>query len=283
MLRPRLTRYRLILAATLLAAIAIYFLCDGSVRWILWTILFTGAGLAVGLGVSFPHWQLFGPTLCRFNTDRKAVALTFDDGPDPATTPALLELLARRGVRATFFCVGRRVREHPELAARIAAEGHLVENHTFEHHLATNLFGHARLRADLGQAQAAIREITGRAPAYFRPPMCLTNERVLRVTRELGLTITGYTARALDRRDEPPQKIVARLLRRLEPGAILLLHDADVPAARMLAVVSGVLDALTARGYSCLRFDEFSPDSIKSAGEVRLSAAVATRDVGAPG
>lgn len=257
MLRSRLTRYNLIVAFTVVAAAAIFFCSTGALRWILWSLLFTTTGLTLGLGVSFPHWQLFGPSLCRFRTDQKAVALTFDDGPDPATTPALLDLLAQRGVRATFFCVGRRVREHPDLVRRIAAEGHLVENHSFAHHPGTNLFGTSRLRADLQRAQETICEITGRAPLYFRPPMCLTNQRVFRATRELGLTITGYTARGLDRRHESTERIVARVLRRVRPGAIVLLHDAGVPRARMLALVNGVLDGLTASGYSCLRLDEF--------------------------
>ena len=84
----------------------------------------------VGLGATIPQLSLFGPFVCRGKATRKCVALTFDDGPDARSTPALLELLRTGGVEAAFFCVGHRVAAHPELAARIVDGGHLLENHT---------------------------------------------------------------------------------------------------------------------------------------------------------
>ena len=86
--------------------------------------------------------------------------------------------------------------------------------------------------------------------------MCLTNQRVFRVAADLGLTVVGYTARAWDRRPDPPARIAARLLRRVRPGALLLLHDGGVPAERLLAVVTSVIDSLQANDYQCRRLDE---------------------------
>jgi peptidoglycan-N-acetylglucosamine deacetylase len=256
MLRARLTPFQLIVGATVFATLLIVALSAGAARWLLLSLLFTIAGLSVGLGVSFPQWQMFGHSLCRIRTSRKVVALTFDDGPDPATTPALLALLAARGIRATFFCVGQRVAQYPDLARRIVTEGHSIENHSHKHHHWTNLFSTQRLQADLMQAQREIQSVTGRAPIYFRPPMCLTNQRVFRLVTDLGLTVVGYTARAWDRRPDPPARIAARLLRRVRPGAILLLHDGDVPAERLLPVVTNVIDSLQANAYQCRRLDE---------------------------
>jgi peptidoglycan-N-acetylglucosamine deacetylase len=256
MLRARLTPFQLIVGGTVVATLLIVVLFAGAARWLLLSLLFTIAGLSVGLGVSFPQWQMFGRSLCRIRTSQKVVALTFDDGPDPAATPALLALLAARGIRATFFCVGRRVAQYPDLARRMVTEGHSIENHSHAHHHWTNLFSTQRLQADVVQAQRVIQSVTGRAPIYFRPPMCLTNQRVFRLVTDLGLTVVGYTARAWDRRPDPPARIATRLLRRVRPGAILLLHDGDVPAERLLPVVTNVIDSLQANDYQCRRLDE---------------------------
>jgi peptidoglycan-N-acetylglucosamine deacetylase len=254
----RMTRYHMLLAATAGLTIAVFCLTSGVARWMILGVLFTVSGLTAGLGVSFPEWRLFGPSLCRVHTAQKVVALTFDDGPDPASTPALLDLLAREEARATFFCVGRRVAEHRELARRIAAEGHLVGNHSFGHHHAINLFSDARLRSDLEQTQREITQTTGRTPEYYRPPMMLTNPRVFRATHALSLTVTGCAIRAYDRRPQSPRKVLDRVLRRLQPGAIIALHDGGVPPGRLLSIVEPLLNELHAQGYRCLRLDELA-------------------------
>ena len=256
LLRMRVTRFQMLLMATALLAIAVFCLSAGTARWVTLGALFTACGLAAGLGVSFPEWRMFGPSLCRVHTTQKVVALTFDDGPDPASTPALLDLLARKGARATFFCIGKRVARHRELARRIAAEGHLLGNHSFAHSRGTNLFGDARLRADLERAQAEITQTVGRTPEFFRPPMMLTNQRVFRVTRALSLTVAGCTVRGYDLQGASLQKVLRRVLRRLKPGAIIALHDGGVPPERLVDLVGRLLDQLDAQGYRCLRLDE---------------------------
>ena len=257
---PRLTRYQLILGVTVCAtALIVAFISGAACFWWL-AAVWSMAGAMVGLGVSFPHWQMFGESICAVATKRKVVALTFDDGPDAENTPALLALLAQRKVRATFFCIGKRISQQPELVKRMAAEGHRIENHTFQHSPATNLFSVARLREELTRTQTEIQQATGRASDFFRPPVGLTNPRIFRVTGELGLKVVGYTARGLDRRNDPPEIIVARLRRKLQPGAIFLLHDAGVPRERLLAVVSLLLDKLEADGYQCVRLGELLTD-----------------------
>lgn len=252
----RVTRYQMLLTTTAVGAVAVFCLSTGTGCWVTLSAWFTLCGLVAGLGVSFPEWQLFGPGLCRVATTQKVVALTFDDGPDPASTPALLDLLARKGVRATFFCIGKRVARHRELARRIAAEEHLVGNHSFAHSRQTNFFGATRLRADLERAQAEITRTVGRAPEFFRPPMMLTNQRVFRVTRALSLMVAGCTVRGYDLRGTSTQKVLQRVLRRLKPGAIIALHDGGVPSSRLVDLVERLLEQLHTRGYRCLRLDE---------------------------
>jgi len=255
-LPPRLTRYRMLLGATLVAAVLIFILVHGAASFWCLAVLCSLAGTAIGLGVSFPQWQMFGKNICAVPVKRRIVALTFDDGPDAENTPALLALLKEREIHATFFCIGNRVVEQPELVKRMVAEGHKIENHTFQHSPVTNLFSVRRLQADLARAQAEIQRCAGRAPEFFRPPVGLTNPRIFRVTGDLGLKVVGYTARGLDRRADAPEIIVDRLLRKLQPGAIFLLHDAGVPRERLLAVVTLLLDKLEIEGYQCVRLDE---------------------------
>ena len=240
----------------MLAAVPILILTKGAACFWWLAALCSLSCTVVGLGVSFPQWQMFGESICAVTTKRKIVALTFDDGPDAENTPALLALLAERKVRATFFCIGNRVAQQPELVKRMVAEGHRIENHTFQHSPATNIFFARQLRDELAQTQTEIQRIAGRAPEFFRPPVGLTNPRIFRVTNKLGLKVAGYTARGLDRRADAPEKIAGRLLRKLQPGAIFLLHDAGVPRERLLAVVTLLLDKLEADGYQCVRLDE---------------------------
>jgi peptidoglycan/xylan/chitin deacetylase (PgdA/CDA1 family) len=251
MLPAALSRYRIALLLSLP-------LC----AWALWLRngwLFSAVMLALlsltALGVKIPQMGFFGPYVCRGASSRRCVALTFDDGPDPRSTPALLDLLRDAKVPATFFCTGQQVAAHPELAARIAREGHLIQNHSYTHNHATNIFTVARLRAELTQTQAVIQKITGVAPRWFRPPMGLTNPRVFHVARALGLIVVGWTARGFDTKLTEPTLIVARILRKLRPGAILLLHDGNIPAERLTKTVRLLLAELRARDYEVARLD----------------------------
>jgi len=211
--------------------------------------------IVVGLGVAIPQFSFFGPYVCRGNTSRRCVALTFDDGPDASSTPVLLELLRNAKVEATFFCIGKRVEANAELVARILREGHLLENHSYAHSNTTNFFSVKRLRNDLAQAQTAIEQATGIAPKCFRPPMGLSNPRVFRVARALGLTVVGWSARGFDTRVTNPERIVAQITRSLGPGAIILLHDGNIPPERLVATVKLLLDRLHKLGYEVVRLD----------------------------
>jgi peptidoglycan-N-acetylglucosamine deacetylase len=247
----RLTKFhRTAMAAALLAGLGAAL---GSV--LLCGVVVLAFLTVVGLGVAIPQWCFFGPFVCRAKAARRCVALTFDDGPDARSTPALLDLLRARGVKAAFFCVGHRVAAQPELAARIAGLGHLLENHSYAHSNATNFFSVERLRTDLARAQTVIQAASGTVPLLFRPPMGLSNPRVFRVARSLGLTVVGWSARGLDTQITEPERIVARIERRLEPGAIILLHDGNIPSERLVATVKLLLDRLRALGYDVVRLD----------------------------
>jgi peptidoglycan/xylan/chitin deacetylase (PgdA/CDA1 family) len=209
-----------------------------------------------GLGVAFPQLSLFGKFICRGKNLRRCVSLTFDDGPDALSTPALLDLLQAEKIEASFFCVGERVKANSELAARIVREGHLLQNHSYAHSNLTNFFSADRLRTELLQTQKAIEETTGITPQFFRPPMGLSNPRIFRAAKSLGLKVIGWSARGLDTQISDPQRIVARIARRLEPGAVILLHDGNIPVERLVLTVKLLLAILRERGYAVVRLDK---------------------------
>ncbi len=251
MLRRTLTNYhRAGIVAALLAAVA---LALGSL-WLYGAVV--AAFLAVvGLGAAIPQLSLFGPYVCRGNALQRCVALTFDDGPDARSTPALLDLLRATRIQAAFFCVGKRVEAQPELASRIVNDGHLLENHTYMHSNRTNLLSAEKLQTELARAQTAIQNATGTIPALFRPPMGLSNPKTFQAARALGLKVIGWSARGLDTRITEPERIVARIERRLKPGAIILLHDGNIPPERLLATVKLLLERLRALEYEVVRLD----------------------------
>jgi peptidoglycan-N-acetylglucosamine deacetylase len=189
----------------------------------------------------------------RFATTRREVWLTIDDGPDPEDTPRILELLAAHGARATFFVIGESVVRHPELVRAIAAAGHQVAHHTHTHPLAWFWCSPAsRVRRELDEATAAL-QVCGVEPTRFRPPAGIKNPFLPKALRERGLTGIGWTARGLERRARDAETVSERLVRRLEPGAILLLHEGPrIPTAIRVRGVERVLERLREHGYRCV-------------------------------
>ncbi len=160
------------------------------------------------------------------------MALTFDDGPHAEGTPAVLDVLARAGARATFFVIGEQVRRRPELLRRIAAEGHLVALHGFRHRLEPRL-GVAALREDLGRGREAIAAVLGEPPLLHRPPYGIYSPAGLRLVRESGMRPLLWSRWGKDwRRLTTPARIASRALAGTGPGDVILLHDADFYSSR---------------------------------------------------
>jgi peptidoglycan/xylan/chitin deacetylase (PgdA/CDA1 family) len=160
------------------------------------------------------------------------VALTFDDGPHPIGTPAVLQVLEEAGMHATFFLVGEQVARRPALAAEIAARGHVVALHGYRHRPQPVLPA-AAVRDDLARGADAIGQATGARPVWHRPPYGLYSPAGLDAARERGLRPILWSRWGKDwRRLTPPERIAARVTRDLHPGDVILLHDADFYSSR---------------------------------------------------
>ncbi len=251
MLRRAVTRFHLIaLLATSTAAVALA--CG---QWVLVNASILTLFLAIGLGVAIPQLSFFGDFICHGKSDKRQVAITFDDGPDPRATPALLELLREHDVEAAFFVIGKKVDATPELANQILRGGHLLENHTYEHSNATNFYSTRKLTTELTRAQQTIQKHTGTTPRFFRPPVGLSNPNTFHAATALRLKVIGWNIRSLDRRSTDPEQIVRRIERGLKPGAIILLHDGNIPAERLVLTVKLLLAKLREHGYEVVRLD----------------------------
>ena len=184
-----------------------------------------------------------------------AVSLTFDDGPHPEGTPAVLEELARRGAQATFFLVGEQVRRWPEAARAIVAAGHEVALHGDRHVLLLRRRARA-FAADLDRAQATIAEVTGRLPLLYRPPYGVFSSGALDEVRARGLVPLLWSTWGRDwERRATPASIARRATRRLRTGDVVLLHDSDAYSSRdswrrTAAALPSILDAVAALGVS---------------------------------
>jgi peptidoglycan/xylan/chitin deacetylase (PgdA/CDA1 family) len=201
------------------------------------TIVASAAGITA-YGAAYPRAQLFGPTICRTNSPRK-LAITFDDGPNPAITPKLLDLLDRYQARASFFLIGRFVRECPDVVREIAARGHAIGNHTETH---PNLFllGPAQIREELRRCNDAIFNVTSKLSHWFRPPFGFRNPWLAGAARDLNLRVVMWTLIPGDWRAKPTewliqrmQPIATRAERNLKSyaapaiGDVLCLHDGN--------------------------------------------------------
>jgi peptidoglycan/xylan/chitin deacetylase (PgdA/CDA1 family) len=191
----------------------------------------------------------------RGSRSERVAALTFDDGPDVEHTPKVLDILAREGVTATFFLIGRRAAEAPDLARRIAREGHDVGNHTWSHR-SLWLCGPRETEREIVRGHEAIADAAGTAPRFFRAPWGMTNLAVFPVIRRLGTPCVFWTVQPEGRRPVAPDRQVRWVTGRMKPGAIVDLHDADgVPRAgeRTVRALPDFISALRDDGYTLAR------------------------------
>lgn len=181
----------------------------------------------------------------RLSMPGRVVALTFDDGPFRTTTPKILDILKARGIHATFFLRGDHAHAYPDLVRREAREGHVLGNHTWDHKDLPTLTRAGRAQ-ELDRCQAVVTAISGRRPVLFRPPKGLYTRDTLTLARERGLRMILWSF-ATEHHDAPTvPTMVARALRQIVPGTIILAHDTRTITVKALPAI---LDGLLARGY----------------------------------
>lgn len=184
--------------------------------------------VVLSLAGLLPRCKLLGSNWTRLPAAAAArgeIALTIDDGPHPAITPAVLDLLDLHCVKATFFCIGSQATLYPDLCRDIVGRGHAVENHSQLHRHNFSLLGRRGFERELQAAQDSLTALTGQRPQFFRAPAGLRNPFLDPVLHQLGLQLASWTRRAYDTRVGNPAVVLAKLTQSLRAGDILLLHD----------------------------------------------------------
>lgn len=228
-------------------------------HWPVLLIWVAGLSLAGMWGSTHPTWEFYGPMASRAR-DPKRVALSFDDGPDPVTTPQVAALLEEHGARGTFFCVGKRVAEHPEVVRRLVDAGHQVALHG-HHHEWQRMVREPWLIDDLTAADAAVFAAVGRRPRWYRPPIGLVAPPMMNVVRRWRLQLGGWSVRPFDGRIDDPDAIRKVVGSKVEAGDVVLLHDApplDGSGRRppALEALPGILEDLQSRGLEVVTMAE---------------------------
>lgn len=239
-----------------LHGVAIILLVWGYWPWAL--VVVVVSHLAMMVSGLWPRSTWMGSTWVRLPDAarrRCEVAITIDDGPDPAVTPQVLEILAHYGVQASFFCIGTQAEQYPELCHAMVAAGHRVENHGQRHPTLLSMCGPRGWRKEIEGGLQTLQAITGQRPLFYRTVAGLRNIFLDPILCQQGLQLASWTRRGFDTRETDPQRVLDRLVRGLGPGEILLLHDGH--AARtvdgtpvIVAVLPRLIETLRQRGLN---------------------------------
>jgi peptidoglycan-N-acetylglucosamine deacetylase len=257
-----MTAGRILLLAGALAVFALATATAVAPAFPLWPVVLALAlDLALLLaGVMTPRLAMFGPVVSSIGRARPQVALTFDDGPNPTSTPRILAELARHNARATFFVLGAKAERNPEILRAIHAAGHEVGLHGQQHDRLLSLRHPDKIASEVERAQAIVTATIGQPARLFRPPIGHVSPRTAQAARKLGLTLVGWSVRAGDGLAGARADVVARrVISGLESGAIVLLHDAserDLYQPASIAAIGPILTAIAERGLACVTVSE---------------------------
>ncbi len=224
------------------------------------TLLAAGLGLVVVLWAGWrlsrsPTYQLLGEIHARVDTARPAVAITFDDGPSPANTPAILEVLRRHGAKATFFVIGREVVAHPDIAKAVVAAGHELGNHSYTHERMV-FVSPGFARREIEQTDAVLRGVGYAGELLFRPPYTKKLLVLPWVLRTLAKKSIAFDAQAHDTETQDPEVLTRNVLRWMRAGSIVLFHDGGAPKPGTVDALDRVLAEAERRGLTPVTVSE---------------------------
>jgi len=214
--------------------------------------------IAVGGFFTFAHRSMTTPSLVRApgtyymaHTKEKVVALTFDDGPDPIDTPAVLDILKEKKAKATFFVLGQAAQSNPYLLKRLILEGHEIGNHSFKHD-----YQQRHLVEEMNQTDQEVFAATGTHTYFYRPPGGFVSLSQLETIKNNGHVVTLWSVDSKDWRNPGVKQIVDNVVKNVFPGAIILMHDGGYQRTQTVKALGPIIVALRAEGYRLVTLSE---------------------------
>jgi len=197
--------------------------------------------------------NFFIPIICSAKTDKKVIALSFDDGPIAGNTVEILQTLKDNNTEAAFFCIGSRIAENKAIFKQIHDEGHLIGNHTFSHHFWFDMFSAKTMLADMHMMDKAMDSVIGKAPKLFRPPYGVTNPNLKKAIVQGNYIPVGWSMRSMDTVIKDEKKLLNKVISKIKPGAVFLFHDTSNTT---VALLPAIIKHIRANGYEIIRLDK---------------------------
>ena len=191
--------------------------------------------------------------VCKATTDKKEIAISFDDGPVENYTKQILAILNSENIKATFFCIGNRIAGNEAILKQVQAEGHIIGNHSYSHHFWFDMYSAKKMQDDLQQMDAEMERVTGLKPKLFRPPYGVTNPNLAKAIRNVGYTPVGWSLRSMDTVIMDGKKLLAKVNEGIKPGAVFLFHDTSKTT---LSVLPEFIQEVKKRGYNIIPLDK---------------------------
>lgn len=216
-------------------------------------LLLIAYSLIVFWGCYYVGSNFFIKITCKAETDKKEIAISFDDGPAANYTSQILQILKAENVPATFFCIGNRIAGNEHLLKQIHENGHLIGNHSFSHHFWFDMYPAKKMLDDMKQMDAEMLRVIGKKPKLFRPPYGVTNPNLKKAIISGGYTPVGWSVRSLDTVIRDEQKLLNKVNAEIQPGAVFLFHDTSEAT---LKILPAFIQEVKKSGYNFIPLDK---------------------------
>jgi peptidoglycan/xylan/chitin deacetylase (PgdA/CDA1 family) len=200
----------------------------------IYPLLFVVYSLIVFWGCYYVGSDFFIKIVCKADTHKKEIAISFDDGPAANYTKEILAILNTENVKATFFCIGNRIAGNEHILKQVQEDGHIIGNHSYSHHFWFDMYSAKKMQLDLKQMDDEMQRVTGLKPKLFRPPYGVTNPNVKKAIINGGYTPVGWSVRSMDTVTKDENKLLKKINDGIEPGAVFLFHDTSKTTLHIL-------------------------------------------------
>lgn len=219
----------------------------------IYPLLFVAWSLIVFWGCINVSSGFFIRIACKADTNKKEIAISFDDGPAENYTQQILSILKGEDIKATFFCIGNRIAGNEAILKQVQDEGHIIGNHSFSHHFWFDMYSAKKMQDDLEQMNTEMERVTGLRPRLFRPPYGVTNPNLAKAIRNGGYTPVGWSVRSLDTVAKDEQLLLNKISAGIKPGAVFLFHDTCKITLNVLPIF---IQEVKKRGYNIIPLDK---------------------------